>query len=202
VDGNTRVILSDCPEGRIMKRKWQLIGAMLLALVVTGGGYAFTYLSATATMGVTVAGAEIATAEPSAVQPDWNSILTPPEDPPLMGEVPTGDLFDITPSAEYSGDLAVKVYLTNSGALAKAYQYINMNLYLAGSVEAGETPNYQVLTLENGWVTFNLKDYAPGTYTLSVTGGDYSLVSRDTSEWEEGWTVTPELYCHIVQRGE
>ena len=75
-------------------------------------------------------------------------------------------------------------------------------VYLEGSVEAGETPNYRVLTLENGWVTFNLKDYSPSTYTLSVTGGDYQLVSRDTSEWEVGWTVTPVLYCQIVQRGE
>jgi len=124
------------------------------------------------------------------------------EAPQLSGDVPTGDLFEITPDTDYTGDMVVRVYLTNTGALAKAYQYLNVNLYLEGSVEAGETPNYRVLTLENGWVTFKLRDYDPGTYTLSVTGGDYSLVSRDTSEWEEGWTVTPELYCQIVQRGE
>ena len=120
--------------------------------------------------------------------------------PLLSGSVPTGDLFDITPHTSFTGDLAVRVYLTNSGDLVKAYQYLNMDLYLEGSVE---WPDYQLLTLENGWVTFNLKDYTPGnTYTLSVTGDDYQLVSRDTSEWEVGWTVTPELYCQIVQRGE
>ena len=125
------------------------------------------------------------------------------EAPLLSGSVPTDDLFDITPHSSFSGDLAVRVYLTNTGDLVKAYQSLNMHLYLENSVEAGETPNYRVLTLENGWVTFNLKDFTPGnTYTLSVTGGDYELVSRDTSEWEEGWTVTPELYCQIVQRGE
>ena len=124
------------------------------------------------------------------------------EAPLLSGSVPTGDLFDIVPHTNFSGDLAVKVYLVNTGDLAKAYQSLNIDLYLEGSVEAGETPNYRTLTLENGWVTFNLKDYSPDTYTLSVTGGDYELVSRDTSEWEEGWTVTPELYCQIVQRGE
>ena len=126
------------------------------------------------------------------------------EAPLLSGSVPMDDLFDITPHSSFSGDLAVRVYLTNTGDLAKAYQSLNMNLYLESSVEAGETPNYRTLALENGWVTFNLKDFTPGnTYTLSVTtGGDYELVSRDTSEWEEGWTVTPELYCQIVQRGE
>ena len=347
-----------------MKRKLrlQLIIGLVLALVVTSGSYAFSYLTATATMGVTVTGTEIATSADSATQPDWDSILTPVvetetlrpsaagdetnissqepdsgahwekvdeaiadgdstyvytdsnvwredlyniadhstgasdinyvkvymecradasptqtsayvhiktngteyngseetvttsyatysyqwntnpqttaawtwdeidalqigvglmqptsgqntnctqvyvevnyEAPLLSGSVPTGDLFDITPHTDFSGDLAVRAYLTNTGDLAKAYQSLNMNLYLEGSVEAGEAPNYRTLTLENGWVTFNLKDYSPDTYTLSVTGGDYELVSRDTSEWEEGWTVTPELYCQIVQRGE
>ncbi|GAG88755.1 unnamed protein product, partial [marine sediment metagenome] len=83
------------------------------------------------------------------------------EAPLLSGSVPTDDLFDITPHTDFSGDLAVRVYLTNTGALAKAYQSLNMNLYLESSVEAGETPNYRVLTLENGWVTFNLKDFTP-----------------------------------------
>ncbi|GAI22719.1 unnamed protein product, partial [marine sediment metagenome] len=118
----------------------------------------------------------------------------------LSGDVPTDGLFDITPDDDYTGDLAVKVYLTNTGDLVKAYQYLNMKLYLEGSVEAGETPNYQLLTLDNGEATFNLKDYAPGTYTLSVTGGSYGLVSTDTSQWEAGWTVTPEFYCLIMQR--
>lgn len=94
----------------------------------------------------------------------------------------------------------MKVYLTNTGALVKAYRYLNMKLYLEGSVEAGKTPNYQLLTLDNGGVTFNLKDYVPGTYTLSVTGGSYHLVSADTSKWSPGWTVTPEFYCEIMQR--
>ena len=349
-----------------MKRKFrlQLMLGLVLALVITSGLYAFTYLSATATMGVTVAGADIATYELATTQPDWDSILTPVtqteilrpdaagdetniasqlpdsgehwdkvyeetsdgdstyvytsssgweedlynvadhsagagtinyvkvymecradaspaqtsiyahiktneaeyngseetvttsyatysyqwntnpqtltdwtwdeidalqigvglreptaeqntnctqvyvevsyEAPLLSGDVPMDDLFDITPHSEFTGDLAVRVYLTNTGALIKAYDSLNINLYLEGSVEAGETPNYRTLALENGWVTFNLKDFTPGnTYTLSVTtGGDYELVSRDTSEWEEGWTVTPEFYCQIVQRGE
>ena len=347
-----------------MKRKirLQLVLGLVLALAVTSGLYAFSYLTATATMGVTVTGAEIATWEASAIQPDWDSILVPVvetetlrpdaagdetniasqfpvtgahwdkvaeetpdgdstyvytsnaawqedlysiadhsvgvstinyvkaymecraeasptqtsayahiktngledngseetmttgyatyshqwnnnpqtlsdwtwdeidalqvgvglrepasgqntsctqvyaevnyEAPLLSSSVPTGDLFDITPHTDFTGDLALKVYLVNTGNLVKAYQSLNMNLYLEGSVEAGETPNYRTLTLENGWVIFNLKDYSPDTYTLSVTGGDYELVSRDTSEWEVGWTVTPELYCQIVQRGE
>lgn len=129
--------------------------------------------------------------------------------PPICGDVPTGNLFDVTPEAAYTGDLQVKVYLTNTGALVKAYQYLNMKLYLEGSVEAGETPNYRLLTLQNGVATFNLKGYAPGTYTLSVghsaspviPGGSYCLVSTDSSEWQAGASGTPELYCEVTQSG-
>ena len=120
--------------------------------------------------------------------------------PPLTGNTPTGDLFEVTPHADYSGDLQVRVYLANTGALQKAYDYLNMELYLEGSVEAGETPNYQLLTLENGLATFNLVGISGGSYTLSVTGGTYRLNSREVSEWEAGYTVTPELYCEATQR--
>ncbi len=120
--------------------------------------------------------------------------------PPLTGDTPTGDLFEITPDPDYSGDLLVRVYLSNTGSLQKAYDHLNMELYLEGSVEAGETPDYRTLTMENGLVTFNLVGISGGSYTLSVTGGTYQLVSRDVQEWEAGWEVTPELYCEATQR--
>jgi len=172
-----------------MKRKWQLIIGLVLALVISGGLYAFAYTTTTITMDVAVAGEEIATAEEAAEidQPDWDPILTPPEDPPLLGEVPTGDLFDITPSAEYSGDLAIKVYLTNTGNLVKAYDYLNMKLYLEGSVEAGETPSYQLLTLQNGEANFIMQDIAGilGTWTQTSPtefgGGTLNQVEATTS---------------------
>ena len=114
--------------------------------------------------------------------------------------MPTDDLFVVYPHTDYTGDLAVKVYLTNTDNLTKAYQFLNMELYLEGSVEAGQTPNYQLLTLENGVAIFKLEDGSSDNYTLSVTGGDYTLNSREPLEWEEGWTVTPELYCEVTQR--
>ncbi len=119
---------------------------------------------------------------------------------PISGNVPTGDLFEVTPHANYTGDLAVKVYLANTGNLTKAYQSLNMELYLEGSVEAGETPNYRLLTLENGVATFKIEDGGSDNHTLSVTGGDYYLVSDNISAWEVGWTVIPELYCEATQR--
>jgi len=118
-------------------------------------------------------------------------------EPVTEGEVPSGNIFVITPHPDYSGDLLVKVYLTNTSALVKAYQYLNMKLFLQGSAEA---PGYQLLTLENGVATFNLEGCSGGSQTLSVIGGSYRLVSNDPSQWGAGWSVTPELHCEVTQR--
>ena len=120
--------------------------------------------------------------------------------PELNGNTPTGDLFEITVDDDYSGNLQVRVYLTNTADLLKAYNYLDMYLYLESSEEAGETPDYQLMDLQNGLATFNLVGISGGSYTLSVTGGTYQLVSREISEWEAEWTVTPELYCEVEQR--
>ncbi len=120
--------------------------------------------------------------------------------PPLTGNTPTGDLFEVTPDASYSGNLQVRVYLTNTDSLQKAYKFLNIELYLESSVEAGKTPNYRLMTLKDGVATFNLVGISGGSYTLSVTGGTYELVSREPMEWEAGYTGTPELYCEVTQR--
>ncbi len=120
--------------------------------------------------------------------------------PLLTGGTPTGDLFEITPDSGFSGDLQVRVYLMNTADVDKAYQSLEMQFYLESSVEAGESPNYQTLTIENGVATFNLVGISGGSFTLSVTGGSYTLTSREISEWAAGYTVIPELYCEVIQR--
>ncbi|MHB8104657.1 MAG: hypothetical protein ACYDG5_03865 [Dehalococcoidales bacterium] len=108
-----------------------------------------------------------------------------------LGEVPSGELYVVTPDAQYTGDLLVKVYITNIADLLKAYKFLNMKLYVANSIEAGKSPSYQVLSLENGVAIFNI---------IGGTGGSYSLVSDNPDEWGTGWTVIPEFYCEVSQR--
>jgi hypothetical protein len=120
--------------------------------------------------------------------------------PELSGNTPLGDVFEITPHSSYTGNLQVRVYLTNTDALQKAFDYIDIHLYLESSQEAGETPNYQLMNLQDGVAIFNLVGISGGSYTLSVTGGTYQLLSREISEWAAGYTVTPELYCEVTQR--
>jgi len=120
--------------------------------------------------------------------------------PYLSSSAPIGDLFEITVGTDYDGDLMVQVYLGNTDNLTKAYQQLNLQVYLENSVEAGETPNYRLLTLQNGMATLTLEGAGGEGNTLSVSGGDYTLTSRDSDEWETGWTVTPELYCEVTNR--
>ena len=151
-----------------MTKKFQLIMALLLALIVSGGVYAYAYTTAGGTLGVAEPTADVATSNATETQPDWNSVLADlTSDNKTYGEVPNGPLFDVTPNAAYAGDLVANVYLANSANLTKAYRYFNMKLYLSGSEEAGETPNYRMLTLQNGEVDFNMEELQPvsGTWT-------------------------------------
>jgi len=118
-----------------------------------------------------------------------------------QGEVPHGHLYDITPHENYTGDLLVKLYLTNTAELLKAYQYINMKVYMANSLEAEDTPDYQVLSIETGVVLFNIEGGSAETYyTVEITGGSYRLISDDPDEWGAGWDIVPEFYCEVTQR--
>lgn len=116
------------------------------------------------------------------------------------GDVPEGDLYQITPQPDYTGDMQVKIYLTNTGALLKAYRYLNMELYVKNSLEAQKSPRYRLLSLENGVAVFNIQGGSASSYTVEVWGGSYRLVSDDSNDWTEGWSVTPELYCEVTQR--
>jgi hypothetical protein len=117
-----------------------------------------------------------------------------------QGDAPQGFLYNIYPHAQYTGDLQVKLYLTNTADLIKAYQYLNLKIYVSDSIEAGYTPNYKILSLESGVVEFSIRGGAATQYLVSVTGGSYSLISNNPAEWGTGYTLTPEIYLEMAQR--
>lgn len=122
--------------------------------------------------------------------------------PPIIeGMVPEGNIFEISPHPDYTGDMLAKIYLTNTGYLGMAYQYINMKLYVANSLEAEKTPDYQLLTMENGVALFNIEGGSSANYTVEIVGGSYRLISGNPYEWGEEWTITPEFYIEVGQRG-
>jgi len=222
-----------------MKRKFHLIIALVLALTIGGGVYAYTYTTASAPIEATGVEGDIATVETVVNQPTWDIVLEELQqeklqleqmesqlqqlesqlgDPELddeqrqalqqqiralqlqiqelqqhllIGEAPAGDLFQVKVHPAYTGKLLVKVYLTNAGALTLAYEQLDMELSLAGSVDG-----VQLLTLDNGVTIFNLEGGVGESHLVELIGGSYRLISVDPPED----CITPEFYCEVTQR--
>jgi len=156
-----------------VKNKFHLIIALVLALLLSSGAFAYTFTTATVTVAIAEPSGDVVSYNATATQPGWNSILDAlSTENKTSGEVPSDGLFTINPDTTFGGDLIAKVYLANTGDLSKAYSYLNMKLYLAGSVEAGETPNYRLLTLQNGEAALTLEDLDPttGSWTQTTQG--------------------------------
>jgi len=107
------------------RKKLYLLGALALVLALTGSMFAYTYTTASVQIGA-IADSEYAEVGAS----------TPPLQFPtrvfgkFRGDLPTGNLFEITPDGDYTGDLLTKVYLTNADDLTGPYQHLNMILEL------------------------------------------------------------------------
>ena len=172
---------------RNTKRKFYLLVALGLVLILSGGAFAYTYTTAIGTVSVGEPSADVATCNVSTGQPDWSSVTDNLSENTTCGEVPAGDLFDITPNAAYTGDVQVGIYLTNAANLTRAYKYVNMKLYLEGSEEAGKTPDYQVLSMQNGKANFSLAGLASSakswvqTTQADFEGGTLSQLDTTTS---------------------
>jgi len=185
-------------EHKKMSRRLVLIGAIMATLATTGGIFATTWTTAGATIGAT-ADSDYATVDVAESLPSLGHVFGK-----YRGDIPSGDVFVITPDADYTGDLAVKVYITNADDLTKSYQHLNMSLELwdsadpAVNIYASDTGHtFQLLTLDNGTATFDL-EYDAGTspYKVKLSGGSYTTNSRSPVDWNSGYSVSPLLYCY------
>ena len=97
-------------------------------------------------------------------------------------------------SATWYGPTGTGDYYTTSGTSINSVhdddRWVQYKAYFSGPGD--DTP-----TLSDITITYTATSVV---LIAEVTGGGYCLVSTDTSTWESGWTVTPELYCHITQR--
>lgn len=201
-------VVNDCDELEFAVRGGSklplLIGALLLALAATGGIFAYTWTTASVTITGATADTEFAAVDANATPPSFGTNVFGK----FWGNMPnTGNLFDITPNTNYSGDLLVKVYLTNAASLSKVFQHLNMKLELHDSIAAnlnaattGHT--YQLLTLDNGVVTFDLQNGvgAGAPYYVYLAGGSFKSNPRSPLDWSAGYSVAPALYLEVTQR--
>ncbi len=191
-----------------MKKKFYLIIAILVAVVLSGGTYAYTYTTAGVTIGATADPKDIATVYAGATPPSgWTAPSgygVPPSWSPVIntaGSITKGSIFWIDPG-NYTGDLLVTVYLTNSAALTSYYTYVNMAMMVHSSPDgttwsevtnppfktAGKYNYYLALT--NGYAQFKL----PGgnKYHIAIDNGVWYCINTSG-------IVDPSYYCEVGQ---
>ena len=165
------------------------IGAILLAVAITGG--IFAYGATTATIGLTLAdyGDFVAVALPAG-QPTWNVFGS------YRGSVSTGNLFTLTPEANWTGDMSVILTLANGQDLVEAYRILVLEIEIwdsAGTPAQVGTTEY--LTTGKAEVEFEFSQ-TTGPYTVQITDGWY-VTHRG------GWTTgqeDPTIFCQVLQR--
>lgn len=171
-----------------------LLIALVALLVVTGGMFAYTFTTATATIGVTAPTSDFANITAG------SSITAPTVFGKFTGTWPSSTIFDITPTENYTGDLVVTVYMVNTGQLVRQYQHVNMMLEFQDSTNStvDEQGITQVLNLQNAQVMFTW-DYGAGTspYKIVLTGGGYRLHPFKSLT---GGSYQPQIWCEITQR--
>ncbi|MFC1918641.1 hypothetical protein ACFLWW_01530 [Chloroflexota bacterium] len=172
-----------------------LIIALAATLLVSGGIFATTYTTATATISVTAATSDFAQVTAEDV-----SALAPTIFGNYVGTWASGTIFTITPDDDYTGDLVIKAHLVNTGALSRYYEHCNMSLEFldTDNSTADEQQIAQILNLQNSEVLFT---WANGTgnspYKIKLTGGSYRLHPWKTLT---GGSYQPQLWCEIEQR--
>ncbi len=172
-----------------------LIIGLVAVMLVTGGMFASTYTTATATIGVTAPTSDFAE-----VTAENLTALAPTVFGKYTGTWPSGTLFTITPDASYTGDLVIRAYLVNTGALSRYYEHLNMSLQFTDNTSTitDEQGITQVLNLQNSEVMFDWENATGDSpYKVELTGGGYRLHSWKSMS---GGSVQPQLWMEITQR--
>ena len=182
-----------------------LITALLLALALTSGVFAYTFISESVTFtSVTAAGADFAAVSANTSDPpEWKTFGF------FRGTTGGGSLFAInTTNSTYTGDLVATVSIANGDKLSKVYRVLAMKImaYDGGGSQIDinsdntvDGRDFALLTLRNGAVDIFINQAASDTYQIKLDSGYYN-----SHIWGGGWGAgqpqAPILYCDIGQR--
>ncbi|MFA5309658.1 MAG: hypothetical protein WC370_09280 [Dehalococcoidales bacterium] len=182
-----------------------LVGALLLALAITGGVFAFGFINATATLNATTINSNFADVSVNTTGVNaltWNAYGF------FKGSIPGNYIiFNVTPAASYTGDLVVTVTLGNADQLIKRYRVLAFQLEMVNAItnapldinESGtaDANDWVMLTLENGSVSLFTKAGAT-PMAVRVKGGFYITHVYPQLGWSG--SASPDLFCEVAQR--
>jgi hypothetical protein len=171
--------------GRKASRRWFYVTlGVAAAALTTGIGFAQTFVAQSDAGTLLGAYAETAVATNNGKYGTaWSATVTAHQKVP--GSLPTGDLFVVTNPNNFDGNLLVTLYLTNTGALASDFRYLNLDVGVYYNSANSATPTWtllsdEYLSLQDATVTFTVPaaDFYDsgggyGELSISVDGGDY-----------------------------
>ncbi|MBA7635763.1 hypothetical protein ES703_43367 [subsurface metagenome] len=173
------------------------VGALVAALAVSGGlfAYAYTIASTSFTVGGVSTDFGNITAHTANTVPSYTPFGS------YRGGIGAGNLFDVVKN--YQGDIAINVYLDNLDQIGYKYGMFMVKLRLMNSanqsmdVDGVDKP----LSLHNGVVSFTSKNMTAGTtYYIYCVGGVYR-----TFPWAyltgSGGSWAPSFTAEILQAG-
>jgi hypothetical protein len=185
------------------QKKFYLVGAILLAMAVTGGIFAYGFTNANTTINATIANSDFATVSANISSPvSWSTRGME------RASIGSGTLFDInTLTSGFPGDFSATVSLTNVGDLVTVYRNLSLAIELRDSSNnlvdingdnVTDGNDYTLLTLDNGSVALNVKQNTTDVYTVLLKGGYF--VCNAQKNGGSGADGTPILYCELAQR--
>ena len=182
-----------------------LIGALLLALAVTGGMFAFGFINASTTLTATTVNSNFADVSVNTTGTGnltWNAFGF------FKGSIGgPNSIFNITPAIGYTGDLVTTVTLGNGDQLVERYRVLALQLELVNSSNnatldinesgAADANDWVMLTLDNGSVSL-FTTAGSTNMTIRVKKGFYITHVFPFAGW--GGSASPELFCEVAQR--
>ena len=183
-----------------------LVGALLLALTITGSVFAYGFVNDTTTFNVTSNDSDFADVQANTDNiPSWD--VYGRYRGAIEGPCP---LFDVdTLTSTYTGDLVVTVSIANADELSAVYRMMSLKLQMVDSTDNSvidineddiedEDTDYVLLTLNNGST-----DMFPGgeaaNFTVRLKSGFYISHIYKGNKWLSSYE-DPVLFCEVAQR--
>ncbi|MFC1908543.1 hypothetical protein ACFLXD_01540 [Chloroflexota bacterium] len=185
-----------------------MVGALLLALAVTGSVFAYGFVTATTTITASTITSDFASVTAN------NSGLTWAPFGRFKGTIGAGNLFDVGTYVDgvngYTGDFGITVSIANGDQLAKVYRVLALKLAVmdvsdntmvldASGGQGVEADDYVLLTLGNGAVDMFITQAQEDNYYVKVKSGFYMTHVYPFG----GFGATyedPQLFAEVYQR--
>jgi hypothetical protein len=181
-----------------------LVGAALLALVITGSTFAFGFINSTTSLSATTVESNFADVSANVTgitATTWSAFGF------YKGSIGgPNTIFNITPAVGYTGDLVTSITIGNADDLVKRYRVLALQIRMVDAATglpldinesgAADSSDWVMLTLDNGSVSL----FTDGNVNmgLQVMGGFYITQVHPFAGWQG--SASPDLFCEVAQR--